>query len=362
MQKQVDTFRDAIFIITEETTCPIYNVGEELKIENFCLSVSSYKPNCLHLARSIADIVSSRDSFGGFTKIGGHKARFDCGGCEGLIHFEFKKEKDFATLQMKLLKETEEKRKKKHLEMFFGVLRGLKIFEPLDDDSLSDLTLLLELKTIPIGKIVVKKGAPGTNLYVILKGQVEIKAETGNKIAEIGDGEIFGEMSLLSGEPVSNSIYTMMNTQLALLSVKNFRHVLKKYPVLQLFLFKLLVNRAQAMTLQSGNITSGMTGELAEITAVDLFQLINSSQKTGTIKLLLDQGKGLVFFNEGEIIYARFLEHRNKKAFFALLGAKSGHFSYTKGIPDELIKIPPIGNFMAMLMEGVQSIDEGQND
>ena len=358
--KQTEKIRDAIFIITDEKGCPLYNLGEEIKVENFSLSISSYKPNCLYLARKVTEIVASRDSFGGFTKLTGHKTRFDCGGCgDGMIHFEFKKDKDFATLQMKMLKETEERRKKQHLDRFFGVLRKLKIFEPLDDDSLSDLTLLLDLKTIPMGKRVVKKGDPGTSLYIILQGQVEVKAEEGNIIAGLKTGEIFGEMSLLTGEPVINSVFTAVNTQLAMLSIKNFRHVLKKYPVLQLFLFKMLVDRAQAMALQAGNITSGMTGELAEISPVDLFQLINSSQKTGTIDLRLDQGRAMVFFNEGEIIYARYLKLRNKEAIYALLAMKSGHFSYTKGLPEELSNLPPIGGFMAMMMEGVQSIDEG---
>ena len=361
--RKVEKFRDAIFIITDEERCPVYSIGEELKIENYCLSISSYKPNCLYLAGAIAEVVSSRDSLGGFSKLSGHKTRFSCGGCDdGIIHFEFKKEKDFATLQMKLLKETEEKRKKQHLDQFFGVLRGLTIFEPLDDDSLSDLTLLLELKTFPMGKLVVKKGAPGTSLFIILKGQVELKDGEGNKVAQMGDGEIFGEMSLLSGEPISHSVYTVINTQVAMLSVKNFRHVLKKYPVLQLFLFKMLVDRAQTMTLQSGNITSGMTGELDEIAAVDLFQLINSSMKTGTVELFLEQGKAIVFFREGEIIYARFLTYRGKEALFALIGAQKGRFSYTKGIPKELDQLQPMGSFMAMMMEGVQSLDENKSE
>ena len=360
-KKQAEKIRDAIFLITNERACPLYNIGEEIKIENFSLSISSYKPNCLYLAEKVTEIVTSRDSFGGFTKVSGHKTRFDCGGCgDGIINFEFKKDKDFATLQMKLLKETEERRKKQHLDKFFGVLRKLKIFETLDDDSLSDLTLLLELKAIPMGKRIVKKGDPGTHLYIILQGQAEVKAEEGKVLAELKTGEIFGEMSLLSGEPVINSVYTAINTQVAMLSVKNFKHVLKKYPVLQLFLFKMLVDRAQAMALQSGNITSGMTGELSEISPVDLFQLINSSQKTGTIDLRLDKGRAMVFFNEGEIIYARYLELRNKEAVYALLAIKSGYFSYTKGIPEELNNLPAIGGFMAMMMEGVQSIDEGK--
>ena len=165
-------------------------------------------------------------------------------------------------------------------------------------------------------------------------------------------------MSLLTGEPVSHSIHTLQATQVAMLSVKAFRDVIRKYPILQLFLLKMLVDRAQTMTLRSGNISSGMTGELAEISAVDLFQLINSSQKTGMIELTLGKGKALVVFKAGEIIYARFLKLRQKDAVYALLGAKAGRFCYTRGIPAELEHLPPIGGFMALLMEGVQRMDE----
>lgn len=360
MKKPTSKFRDAIFVITEERSCPIYNAGEEFKVENFGLTVPALKPGCLFLAKVIADIMSSIDRYSGFARIGGQKSRFDCGGCDGLIRFEFKKERDFATVQMKLLNETEERKRRQHLEKFFGVLRSLDMFESLEDDALSDLTLLLELATIPIDKVVIKKGDVGNNLFIVLSGTVSVVAEDGAKIAEMGPGEIFGEMSLLSGEPASSSIYTLTETQVAKLSAKNFKHVLKKYPILQIFLFKLLVIRAQTMTLRSGNITSGMSGELAEISIVDLLQLINSSQKTGRLDLSLEQGKAMVFFKEGEIIHARLLNLRNKEVVYSLVKVKNGHFSYTKGIPKEIENLPPIGGFMGMLMEGLQRIDEHQ--
>ena len=68
----------------------------------------------------------------------------------------------------------------------------------------------------------------------------------------------------------------------------------------------------------------------------------------------------MVFFKEGEIVHARFLDLRNKEAVFALVGVKSGHFIYTKGIPKELDKAPPIGGFIGIIMEGLQRIDENK--
>jgi len=360
MQKKEEKFRDAIFVIVDEESCPFYSVGEEIKVESYGLSMSGYKPGCLYLARKIAAVVASKESFGGIAKVSTQKTRFDCGGCEGMIHFEYKKDRDFATLQMKLLEEAEAKRRKKHLERYFGIMRKIKLFSPLEDDALSDLTLLLEFKTIPFGKVVVKKGAPGTNFFIILKGQVEVKADDGSKLSEHDEGEMFGEMSLLSAEPFSHSVFSVNTTQLAILSVKNFKEILKKYPVLQMFLFKLLVDQAQAMALKSGNISSGMTGDFSEIAPVDLFQLINSSMKTGTLDLALEKGRAMVFFREGEIVYARYQKLRNKEALYSLLGLRKGRFSYTKGIPDVLAKVQPIGGFMGMMMEGVQRLDESQ--
>jgi CRP-like cAMP-binding protein len=360
MKSAPKTYQDGIFLVVEERSCPIYSAGDELKVEGFSLSVSDYKPGCLQLSNDLSEIVTSTEGFSNIPTIGRKKSRFNCGGCQGQISFEYKKEKDFATVQMKLLKETEERKKKKHLKKFFSVLRRLKIFDSLDDESLSELTVLLELKTIPIGKTVIGKDEPARHLYIILSGEVEIKEGGGARLGILTGDDIFGEMNLLSGEPVRNSVHTLANTQLALLSTKNFKHILKNFPILQLFMFKLFVDRAQAITLQSGNITSGMTGELSEIGVVDLLQLINSSMKTGVVEFSLGQGKAMVFFNEGEIIYTRFLKLRNKDALYALMGQKQGLFSYSKGIPEELCNLPPIGGFMGLMMEGVQNIDENE--
>jgi len=358
MKKKDEKFRDAIFIIVNEESCPLYSVGEEIKVENYGLTMSSYKPGCLYLAKKISSIVASKESFGTITKSSSRKTRFDCGGCEGLIHFQYKRDKDFSTMQMKLLEDAEQKRRKKHLEKYFGVLRKIKLFDSLEDDTLADLTSLLEFKTIAFAKVVVKKGAPGTNFFIILEGQVELKSDDGHKLASLGKEEMFGEMSLLSAEPFQHTILSAKTTRLALLSVKNFKEIIKKHPILQMFLFKLLVERAQAMTLKSGKIASGMTGELSEIATVDLFQLINTSRKTGTADLALEKGRAMVFFKEGEIVYARYLKFRQKEAIHELLGITSGHFSYTKGLPDILENEPPIGGFMGLIMEGLQKIDE----
>ncbi|MFW2366398.1 MAG: DUF4388 domain-containing protein [Desulforhopalus sp.] len=369
MKKKSKKASNAIFIVTKEESCPYYDIGDELKVESSSLSVSSFKPVCLFLSGEIEKIVTSPESMSRFPKLGsqqlrpgGQQSQYACGGCTGLIQFKYKQEKDYATLQMKLLKESEDQRKKQHLEKFYNLMRSLEIFKSLEDDALRDLTLFLEFKNILPSKVLVEKGAPGTHLYIILKGQVAVVDDNGQKTSEIHSGGIFGELSLLSGEPQSNSYNTITGTQVALLSVKNFRQILKKFPTLQIFLFKLLIDRVQAMALRAGNIASGMTGDLEEVPAVDLMQLINSSQKTGSIELVCPLGKAQVYFDEGEIIQAHLGELQDKDAVFAILGARKGHFTYNRGIPLELKGVSPIGGFIGLMMEGVQRIDEDSQE
>ena len=346
--------------MTRERSCPLYNVGDELKVEHLHASISDYKPVCLHLSDKLKEITSQKAGSGLISNIHTpQKITYRCKGCEnGSIDFEYKKDKDYITLQMKLLNEAEEKRRRRHLDKFFSPLRKLDFFETLDDDALIDLTLLLELKTIPVDKVVIKKGEPGMYLFIILSGSVVVMGDEGERLAEIGGGDIFGEMSLLSGEPITRTIHTVTETKVAMMSRKNFKFIMKKYPILQLFLLKLLMRRAQTMTIRSGQITSGMSGELSEVKTVDLLQLINSTQKTGILTLTLDTGRAMVVFQEGEIIQAKYLGLSDKEAMFSLLGIDSGHFSYERGILPEMEELQPIGGFMGMLMEGLQRIDE----
>lgn len=351
-------FRNAIFVVTEERSCPIYNVGEELHVEDACTIFPEAKPVCMILVEKLMGITERKKGIERLPQFAAQRAQFDCGGCQGLLRFAYKKEKGFATLQMKLFSETEERRKKLQLDQFFGKLRKFQLFESLDDEALLDLTELLDLKKYPKGKIVLKQGEPGTHLFILLSGSVGVIGDDGQRLAEMGKGDIFGEMSLLSGDPVSYSIHSLLDTEAALLSVKNFKFVLKKNPVLQLFLLKMLVDRVQAMALRSGNITSGMSGELSEVGIVELFQLINSSQKTGRINFIFDGAKATVYFNEGEFVKVRYKELTDKEALFALLAKRNGHFSYSKGLPTGVKSVEPFGGFMGLIMEGVQSVNE----
>lgn len=352
-------FCDAIFIVTEERRCPIYNVGDEFKVARDILTVPEIKPACLILVRQILRVTTGQSILQHSSVFGLQKAKFECGGCSGLIRFEFKKEREYATTQMKLLAAAEKRKSYRELDEFKDQLQCFPVFAPLTDNDLYDLFTLLRFKKFAADEIILHQGDPGENLFIIISGKVAVVDEGGKPISELGPGGVFGEMSLLTGTPVATSVYTREETKLATLTSKDFKHVLHRYPVLHVFFYRLLIDRAgkENKKLET-DINLGLSGDVSEIHVVELFQLINSSQKTGTVRFKLVDDVAEVLFNEGEVVHVRYGDLKGRKAFFALLGVSSGQFTYSPGIPPRAHEYAVIGGFMGLVMEGMQLLDE----
>lgn len=243
---------------------------------------------------------------------------------------------------------------------FTGMLKAIPVFSPLSENDLYDLFTLLRFKRYEPDELILRKGDPGTHLYIVLSGTVAVVGDDGEDITFLETGGIFGEMSLLTGAPVVTSVYSRGVTKLAALTSIDFKHVLNQHPVLHAFFYTLLIERAGKTNkkVTADNISTGMSGDISDIHVVELLQMINSSQKTGTVKLKLQGGPAQVLFNEGELVYAEYVGLKGRRAIFSLLGATSGQFVYSPGIPAAAKEYEPLGGFMGLVMEGMQRLDE----
>ncbi len=353
-------FRNGVFIITEEKNCPLYNAGEEMEVDEGALKLPASKPTCLILAKDVIELATEDVVFESLHQGANTKTKFECGGCTGIIRFEFKKEKGYATLQMKLLVAADRKEKIKEVANYAGTLRAISIFSSLSDDDLLDLATLLEFEDFEWGFPIAQRGDPGSKLYIMISGRVEVIDDDGVVLAEMGTGDVFGEMSLLSGERVTATILASEPCEIATMSQKNFRHILNKYPALQVFFYKLLVSRITSTNVQRAEeLASGMVGQLSDISVVELCQMINSNQKTGHLKLeTSSESKGRIVFNEGEIIKAYIGMAEGKEAFYDILELTEGRFKFIQGLSRSEKKLPVVGGFMGMLMEGMKRHDD----
>lgn len=360
-------FRNAIFIISEERKCPLYNAREELHIHEGVLTLPPAKSTCLILAQDLIGIISREreEALEKFQQGTIKKTSFECGGCSelGRIRFEYKKEKGFATKQMKLLEDAKRREKLRPISDLVKILADIEIFNSLSHNDLLDLAALLEFRGYEQDATVLKKGELGTHLHILLAGHVKIVNEEGVSVAEVGPGGVLGEVSLLSGDLITSTVITKEPCHIALLSQKDFKHLLKRYPSLQVLFYKLQAKRITEINRKRAEeLSSGMVGDLSNVPPVEICQMLNSNVKSGHLRLDLTDRRGVVIFNKGEVIHARLGPETGREAFYKIIALENGRFKFIQGLTEYEKDQEIIGGFMGLLMEGMKKLDDKRSN
>ncbi len=79
------------------------------------------------------------------------------------------------------------------------ILKRTEVFGDLGEDILTSLSTYLDEAHYDAGDTIFKKGDVGRTLYIVVDGSVRIHDDDGTTIGTIGEDEIFGERSALTG-------------------------------------------------------------------------------------------------------------------------------------------------------------------
>ena len=79
-------------------------------------------------------------------------------------------------------------------------LKAIPLFSHLSDDEAHRLAAFATETSIADGQILMKQGDYSTELIAIEEGSADVLRD-GEKIASLGEGDLIGEMGLLSREP-----------------------------------------------------------------------------------------------------------------------------------------------------------------
>jgi ATP-binding cassette subfamily B protein len=112
-------------------------------------------------------------------------------------------------------------------------LRAFPFLRPLDDGQLQSMLNRLVPVSLPGGSTVIRQGESGDSLYLIRQGEVEVCRFDGvleHRVAVLGDGEYFGEISLLTEQPRSATIRTRTACDFLALSRDAFNDLLSTVP------------------------------------------------------------------------------------------------------------------------------------
>lgn len=109
----------------------------------------------------------------------------------------------------------------------------IPLFSDLTTPEFIDVAILLVRRVAKTGEQIVKEGAPGDSMFIISTGEVRATVERGGQqlpVATLRDGDFFGEMAVLTGEPRSATVTAVKNTELLELSRENLREICRRHP------------------------------------------------------------------------------------------------------------------------------------
>jgi CRP-like cAMP-binding protein len=116
-------------------------------------------------------------------------------------------------------------------------LRPLPFLSGLDDEALDAIARRLMPVEKKAGEFILEAGQPPEALFIIESGQVRLpSSEEGGDFSELGSGETFGELALLTGKPHGRAAQAATDTILWALPVAEFESLAEECPDIRLAL------------------------------------------------------------------------------------------------------------------------------
>jgi small-conductance mechanosensitive channel/CRP-like cAMP-binding protein len=171
------------------------------------------------------------------------------------IWYHFKRngiEFPFPIRDVKVTTVTEEGRQRKKIEeqqRVAALLRSIPLFAPIAERNIRSLAGTLQPRTYSSGEYLVHQGEDGGSFYIIERGKVEVLVADPEgcqtKVAELGSGKFFGEMSLLTGEKRSASIKALGDVEVLVVDKSDLSPIITANPRIAESLSKMIEQRQQ---------------------------------------------------------------------------------------------------------------------
>ncbi|MBO7126303.1 cyclic nucleotide-binding domain-containing protein [bacterium] len=125
-------------------------------------------------------------------------------------------------------------------------LKNIELFHDIPGEVLADIAALLEEETFEKGQYIVNEGDLGKELFMIVKGEVEVVVG-GNVVAVMKEGAGFGEMALIDSQPRSADIIARNDVLVLKMESDDFLEILKQRDEVALGVIRVLTGRIREL-------------------------------------------------------------------------------------------------------------------
>lgn len=195
-----------------------------------------------------------------------------------------------------------------------AVLQKVPLFSQLAPPELDRVAEITRERSYPRNSVILFEDDPGDALYVVATGQVKVVliGEDGREVilSVLGEGDFFGEMSLIDEEPRSAHVIAMEDSNLLVIRREDFQAILQQSPGIAMGLLRELSRRLRRVDEKVGSLVLlDVNGRVAQLlldladearseritrrlTHHTIAQMIGSSRETvsRTMRELVDKG------------------------------------------------------------------------
>jgi len=112
-----------------------------------------------------------------------------------------------------------------------GALSSVALFSTLTEAERTEMLAIARPLLYSTGEAIVRQGQAGRSLFVVLRGEASVTlAGTEGEVARLKTGDVFGEMSLLTGEQRNATVTAITDCDLLEIDADGFRRLVLTNP------------------------------------------------------------------------------------------------------------------------------------
>lgn len=166
-------------------------------------------------------------------------------------------------------------------------IKGFPFFENFDQELLMQAATLMKAASLKAGEYLLREGEKNSRLYFLRKGDVEIML-SGEVLANFSAaGEVFGEISLILGKPITTSVRAATDIECFYVNSEDMDYVNPK----DRKNLELLLYRIYCMVLADRLIKTNEKARLFEILNREIHEAQQNIEKVGGNVLLIEPNK-----------------------------------------------------------------------
>ena len=109
------------------------------------------------------------------------------------------------------------------------LLRRVPLFSSCTKEELRQVAAIADEVSMQAGRVLTREGKPGREFFVLVDGTVDV-TQGAKRIGELGAGDWFGEIALLTKAPRTATITATSPVRLLVVTDRGFRQVVEATP------------------------------------------------------------------------------------------------------------------------------------